>query len=408
MSALLDTKVPSSGSVADMGAKLAFSKKLQAVTNRIHSTNNIDEIILDVSKAIWQLFESDRMAVYITSEDGSSIISKVKTGLNSFKDIKLPISESSLAGFAALNKRHMNIKDVYDDGEVKQYSPNLTFLKAVDQRTGYRSKQMLIAPILGGDTGTDLMGVIQLINNLAGQPFSSLHDEGVVELAKTLAIAFRVRQGMPGSVQSKFEYLVIDNVIAAGELDLATKAARRKNKNVEEILIDEFQVKIPAIGAALAKFFGVDYEPFKPDRIKPPDLLKNIKRDYAEGNHWVPVEDSKAGIVVMSTDPERVRNSRMVDNVFPRSKIVFKVTTERDFRLTLDHFFGADSGAGMGSESIGDLLGGLENEDDLDPGADDVSAAADNELGKLVNKIIVDAYHQGASDIHVEPMPGKG
>ncbi len=409
MSALLDTKVPSSGSVADMGAKLAFSKKLQAVTNRIHSTNNIDEIILDVSRDICQLFEADRMTVYITSEDGSSIVSKVKTGLNSFKDIKLPISESSLAGYSALNKRHMNIKDVYDDGELKQYSSNLTFLKAVDQRTGYRSKQMLIAPILGGDTGTDLMGVIQLINNLAGQPFSSLHDEGVMELSKTLAIAFRVRQQMPGSISSKFEYLVVDNIIAAGELELATKAARRKNKNVEDILVDEFQVKHPAIGAALAKFFGVEYEPFKQDRIKPPDLLKNIKRDYAEANHWLPLEDSKAGVVVMSTDPERVKSSRMVENVFPRSKVVFKVTTEKDFKLTLDHFFGAEM---MGSnESIGDLLSSLDEEEEggiAGGGADEVSAAADNELVKLVNKIIVDAYNQGASDIHVEPLPGKG
>src|SRR5260221_10438757 len=402
MSALLDTKVPSSGSVADMGAKLAFSKKLQAVTNRIHSTNNIDEIILDVSRDICQLFEADRMTVYITSEDGSSIVSKVKTGLNSFKDIKLPISESSLAGYSALNKRHMNIKDVYDDGELKQYSSNLTFLKAVDQRTGYRSKQMLIAPILGGDSGTELMGVIQLINNLAGQPFSSLHDEGVMELSKTLAIAFRVRQQMPGSVSSKFEYLVIDNVIAAGELALATTAARRKNKNVEDILVDEFQVKHPAIGAALAKFFGVDYEPFKPDRIKPPDLLKNIKRDYSEGNHWIPLEDSKAGVMGMSTDPERAKSSRMVDNVFPRSKIVYKVTTERDFRLTLDQFFGAEGMAGS-HESIGDLLSSLDGEEEggFGAGADEVSAAADNELVKLVNKIIVDAYNQGASDLHV-------
>ncbi len=408
MSAVLDTKVPPGGNVADMSVKLAFSKKLQAVTNRIHSTQNVDEIILDVSRDICQLFEADRMTVYITSEDGSSIVSKVKTGLNSFKDIKLPISESSLAGFAALNKRHMNIKDVYDDAELRQYSPNLTFLKAVDQRTGYRSKQMLIAPILGGDSGTDLMGVLQLINNLAGQPFSALHDEGVMELSKTLAIAFRVRQQMPGTISSKFEYLVIDNVIAAGELDLATKAARRKNKNIEDILVEEFQVKQPAIGAALAKFFGVEYEPFKPDRIKPPDLLKNIKRDYAEGNHWVPLEDSKGGVVVMSTDPERVRNSRMVENVFPRSKVVYKVTTEKDFKLTLDQFFGADAGlASMGSESIGDLLGGLENDEEGEFAADDVSAAADNELVKLVNKIIVDAYQQGASDIHVEPLPGK-
>ena len=407
MSAVLEPKVQSTANVADMSVKLAFSKKIQAVTNRIHSTSNIDEIILDVSRDICQLFEADRMTVYITSEDGGSIVSKVKTGLNSFKDIKLPISESSLAGFCALNRRHMNIRDVYDDSELKQYSPNLTFLKAVDQRTGYRSKQMLIAPILGGESGTELMGVIQLINNLAGQPFSSLHDEGVVELAKTLAIAFKVRQQMPGSIQSKFEYLVIDNVIAAGELELATKAARRKNKNVEDILIEEFQVQLPAIGAALAKFFGVPYEPHKPDRIKPPDLLKNIKRDYAEANHWIPLEDTKGGVVVMSTDPERVRSSRMVDNVFPRSKINYCVTTEKDFKSTLDLFFGADSGAG-GGESIGDLLSGLDEDEEGAVSADDVSAAADNELVKLVNKIIVDAYNQGVSDIHVEPLPGKG
>jgi type II secretory ATPase GspE/PulE/Tfp pilus assembly ATPase PilB-like protein len=41
------------------------------------------------------------------------------------------------------------------------------------------------------------------------------------------------------------------------------------------------------------------------------------------------------------------------------------------------------------------------NEDSLE------SAAADNELVKFVNKVIIDAYHQKVSDIHIEPMPGK-
>jgi type II secretory ATPase GspE/PulE/Tfp pilus assembly ATPase PilB-like protein len=408
MSAVLEAKTQAQAQAADMGVKVAFYKKLQGVTNRIHSTNNIDEIILEVSKDICGVFEADRLTIYSTSEDGSSIISKVKTGLNSFKDIKLPISESSLAGYCALHKRHMNIRDVYDDNELKQFSPNLAFLKAVDQRTGYRSKQMLIAPILGGESGQDLMGVLQLINNLAGAPFSGLHDEGVVEISKTLAIAFRVRQQMPGQIQSKFEYLVVDNVIAAAELELATRTARRKGKNVEDILIDEFQVKSEALGAALAKFFGVEYEAFKPDRIKPPELLKNIKRDYAEANHWIPVDEGPKGITIMSTDPERVRSSRMVDNVFPRAKFIYRVTTERDFVSTLNHFFGAESAGG--GESINDMLSGLEGDEEVmgEGGADDVSAAADNELVKLVNKIIIDAYNQGASDIHVEPLPGKG
>ena len=35
------------------------------------------------------------------------------------------------------------------------------------------------------------------------------------------------------------------------------------------------------------------------------------------------------------------------------------------------------------------------------------SAAADNELVKFVNKVIVDAYNQKVSDIHIEPLPGK-
>ncbi len=400
MSALPEQR-PGPANVADMTTKLAFSKKLQAVTNRIHSTQNVDEIMLDVTRDICQLFDADRLTIYTVSEDGQSIVSKVKSGLNSFKDIKLPLSESSIAGCCALNKRFMSIKDVYDDAELKSYSPNLSFLKAVDQRTGYRTKQMIVAPIVAAE-GNDLLGVIQVINHLSGTPFPGLHEEGLVELSKTLAIAFRVRQQIPGQIKSKYEYLIIDNVISEGELELATRTARRKNKSVEDILIDEFQVKLPALGQALGKYFATEYEPFKKDRIKPVDLLRNIKRDYAEGNQWLPIEDTKEGLIIVSPDPERVRSSRMVENVFPKAKIKYKVCTQRDFVSSLGQFF-TDDGSDI------DISGILDDADEggMDNMADEASAAADNELVKLVNKIIIDAYNQGASDIHIEPMLGK-
>jgi type II secretory ATPase GspE/PulE/Tfp pilus assembly ATPase PilB-like protein len=99
----------------------------------------------------------------------------------------------------------------------------------------------------------------------------------------------------------------------------------------------------------------------------------------------------------------------MVENVFPRAKFVFKVTTQRDFQLTLTQYFGGPTEMGGSNESIGDLLSSMDDEEEAGSiASDDVSAAADNELVKLVNKIIVDAYNQGASDIHVEPLPGKG
>src|SRR3954468_10693177 len=75
-----------------------FFRQLQVVTTRIHETENIDQIILDTSQDICRLFNADRLTVYAVSEDRASIVSKVKTGLNTAKDLKLPISAQSIAG----------------------------------------------------------------------------------------------------------------------------------------------------------------------------------------------------------------------------------------------------------------------------------------------------------------------
>ena len=125
MSTVLQSKPVSQDNLAE---KLGFQQKLQAVTNKIHATKNIDEIILELSQELCNLFNADRLTIYLTSEDKGSIVSKVKTGLNSFKDIKLPINEQSVAGFVASSKRTINIRDVYDDAELKSYSPQLNFL----------------------------------------------------------------------------------------------------------------------------------------------------------------------------------------------------------------------------------------------------------------------------------------
>src|SRR5438874_9179891 len=282
MSAVLS----SAAAQTDVAARLAIQKQLQPVTNKIHATNSIDEIMLEVSDDVCALFHADRLTSYSVSEDRQAIVSKVKTGLNSFKDLKLPIAEHSIAGYVALAKKTINIKDCYDDGELRSINPNLRFLQEVDKRTGYRTKQQLVAPIMEAASG-ELIGVIQIINNKAGVPFGALAEEGVAELSQTLAIAFKQRQ-KPQIVKTKYDYLIADAVLSAGEFELASRQARKKAVDVEQVLAEEFQVKIPAIGGALSKFFGVPYEPFRQGRVKPMDLLKNLKREYVEGNQWLP------------------------------------------------------------------------------------------------------------------------
>lgn len=391
---------------SDISNKLDFSKNLHVVTNKIHATNNIDEIILEVSKDICSLFNVDRLTVYSVSEDKSCIISKVKTGLNSFKDLKLPIANQSIAGFIALSKKVANIKDVYDERELRELSPQLHFQKEVDKRTGYRTKQMLVAPILDA-SDDELLGVVQLLNSKTNEPFSQTAVDGVNELCQTLAIAFKQRQNTQRTVKSKYDYLVKDAVMSSAELDLATRSARRKGVGLEDVLIDEFQVKLSSLGKALASFFGVEYEPFKTERIKPSDLLKNLKRDYVANNHWVPIDDTKEGLVILTPDPEKIKSSRIVNNIFSKHKIIYKVCPAREFQATLDLFYGSSGIAEVESGNIDDMLLSLEDEEALPGVAEEVSAAADNELVKLVNKIIIDAYKMGVSDIHIEPYPGK-
>jgi len=387
----------------DVNSRLAFQKSLQTVTNKIHATSNIDEIMLEVSADICTLFNADRLTIYTLGEDKNTIISKVKTGLNSFKDLKLPLAEHSIAGYVGLSKEMLNLRDVYDESELHSHNPNLRFLQEVDKRTGYRTKQMLVAPVVDGTNG-ELIGVVQIINNKAGLPFGPMTEEGVSELTQTLAIAFRQRQ-KPQVLKTKYDFLVSDAVISAAEFELAARSARKKAIDVESVLSEEFQVKLPSIGAALAKFFAVPYEPLKTDRIKPMDLLKNLKREYVESNQWVPIEDGKEGLIVLCLDPERVKSSRIVQNVFPKAKLIYRVTTQKEFRETLNLFYGAEE---IDTGDIGDMLSSLDDDESMEvEGGDDVSAAADNELVKLVNKIIIDAYNQGASDIHIEPYPGK-
>lgn len=384
-----------------------FFRQLQHVTTRIHETENVDQIMLEVSQDICKLLNADRLTLYAVNDDRTAIISKIKTGLNTSRDLKLPISAQSIAGYVAFSKQPVNIADVYDDDALKRVHPTLSFLKEVDKRSGYRTKQMLVVPILDGEA---LHGVLQVINNKSDQPFGELEVEGAAQLCKTLATAIRQRmqKAEEGSRRkaTKYDGLVADGVLTADELQQCIQRAREEAKPVEHMLMAQYQIRPAQIGPSLAKFFGVPYEAFNSGRIRSEMLHGPLKRDFLVEQGWIPLEESPEGLVVMCVDPEAVRGSRIVPQVFPRqSKFAYKVTTQTEFEETLSQLYGAGAEGGTIDELLADLSAPIDDE-----GGDDSSlesAAADNELVKFVNKVIVDAYNLKASDIHIEPLPGK-
>jgi hypothetical protein len=222
------------------------------------------------------------------------------------------------------------IRDVYDDAELALHAPALRFSREVDLRSGKRTRQMLVAPLLDSH-GNTLLGVLQLANIRSGRFFRSVAADGLKELCAALAFTLRQRLKPPPALRSKYDFLMVDEVLSAPEFERASRTANARGGDIEQVLVDECHVRLSALGAALAKFYGVAYEPFRVDRIKPSDLLKNLKREFVEYNGWLLIEHEQDALVILALDPDKVKHSRIVNNLFPKARVEFRVTTSVEF-----------------------------------------------------------------------------
>ena len=73
MSTVFESKPQTGHNLAEVTSRLEFQKRLQAVTNKIHATSNIDEIMLELSQEICSLFDAERLTIYVVSEDKCSL-----------------------------------------------------------------------------------------------------------------------------------------------------------------------------------------------------------------------------------------------------------------------------------------------------------------------------------------------
>lgn len=368
--------------------RLSFLKSLQDITNKIHATDNVQQIMLDLSDAIRDQFKAEHLTLYAVTESKLEIQTTVKTGLKSFKDFSLPIAGSSIAGYVALTKKLVNIRNVYDSQELAQYTPKLEFRSKVDSRTGYRTKQMLTGPIVNANTG-EILGVLQLINTREGDHFSAIMEDGMRLVCETLAVAFEKRLKPAPVVRSKYDHLVIQGVLSAPELALATSASRRKGSDLESVLVDEFQVSLKNIGEALTKFYGLPYEAYRADRPIPL-RTKTFPRAFVDHHEWLIIESSDERLHVLCTDPEELIEHNIVANFFPNAAVRYSVTTRRDFHQTAADFYH-------------EYDNGLSN--DADYGEDfslGVATVAERQLLKRVHKTVSEAFHEKATDIHLK------
>jgi len=394
----------------ELQQRVAHAEQVKRIVNQIHAAKDLDQILLDLNKEILGVFDAEGLTLYAVDTDKKEIYSKVPL-IDSIEELRVPISELSLAGFTAKYLRPINIGDAYNRSELAAINPVLSHDSSWDKKSGFRTKQVLTYPIVADNKY--LMGVIQLLNKKSGGRFTKKDEESAAEIAKALGIAFNnLRKLAKKSTVTKFDSLVANNRITQTELEAAIAEARKSGTDVESLLIDKYKIHKEEIGKSLSQFYKCPHIEYSERTLIDPDLLKTLNVDYLKKNHWVPLKRDRTAIEILTDDPNDLDKVQDIKRIFPGQTIRFAVGLRRDIQQFLRAATGGpDPTAAKLAGNISDILGELVSESQAEAEAEMGAAGGvdenDSAIVRLANQIIFDAYKMGVSDIHIEPYGEK-
>lgn len=393
--------IPANGEidVQHLKSEVQYRTKLQEISNAIHAASAIDEILIDLKDKIIDLVGAERITIYYVDGVKRELVSRFKSG-NEVSEIRVPISDKSIAGYTASHQKMLNIADVYDKNALNAVDPELNFDSSWDKKTGFRTRQVLVAPII---FKSFILGVIQLINSRAGVPFSEKDEANVTDLANIIGIALYKQKKLATSRKGKFDYLLENHILTQKELARAVATARNKKIPIEQVLVDELKISTKDIGEALSRYYDLPLIRYNEIMPIPGELISGIKVNFMRNNVWVPIRSENGDVLIAIDHPEDITKVDEIRALFPRKKVKLAYATKQDIDKIIN-LFTTDQ---KQMSSIDDILSQLKGEEaDIDEETSAVSEES-SAVVQLVNKMILDAYARGASDIHVEPAPGK-
>ncbi len=223
-------------------------------------------------------------------------------------------------------------------------------------------------------------------------------------LSASSALQCAARSGRTRS-SGRYDQLVLQGFLRQEELTLAMSEASRKRLDVATLLMDRYRIPKPAIGAALAEYYGCQFLAYDERTMVEPELLKNLSFDYLRMNHWVPLRRQESKVEVLIDDPHNPDKLLDVRRAFPGQTLEYRVGLRADIERVLSAVCGRDL-----DDPITDILGELVSEAQLEEQQNATIAAItenDSAIVRLANQIIAEAYRRGASDIHIEPYADR-
>jgi type II secretory ATPase GspE/PulE/Tfp pilus assembly ATPase PilB-like protein len=383
--------------VEHLKQSLKFQTRLNQLIQKIHESESFSGIMPQIEPVLLELMNAERITVYRRNRHSQEIISQYKSGDESL-EIRVPLSNTSIAGYVALSQKPLRIRDVYDEAELRSIHPELQFDSSFDKQSGFRSRSMMVIPIKHKNV---LLGVMQVLNRRGGGEFRDAEMAKAMKFAMLLGQKFRYELG---GAKTPYEYLVQTGRITQHELDEFERRAPTENTTVTQLLINEANLSPFEVGTSLERYYQVPYTPYDPEIDIPLDIVKNVNEAYLRKHLWVPIAANEDEVVILIDDPTDSHRIMEIQNIVRAHNFSFKLGLPEDIL----RYLGQDAGTASAVD-LHELVGRLQDERLEEEELDVVESVDENEATviQLVNSLILDAYRAGASDIHIEPSKGK-
>jgi HD-GYP domain-containing protein (c-di-GMP phosphodiesterase class II) len=220
--------------------------ELNKIGVALSAERDIDKLLEMILRKTREITGADAGSLYLVErgkpEEGTTDRLRFKPPQNDsvpvseFQERTIPLDETSIAGYVALTGSPVNVPDAYYPPKGSPY----TISRSFDEKSGYRSKSMLVVPMRDHDEV--VIGVIQLINKKRNRlavlkPASLVEDEVITftsedeklasSLASQAAVAFE-NADLIDRIQRLFEEFIHAAVAAVEQRDPPTSNHSRR------------------------------------------------------------------------------------------------------------------------------------------------------------------------------------
>jgi type II secretory ATPase GspE/PulE/Tfp pilus assembly ATPase PilB-like protein len=367
------------------------SPLLQLLQAQLREFPNLMAAYEKIEPLILQAFDASRMSLFQKRAQQQDLVARFKTGKET-KEIKVPISPASIAGYVAMSQQPLIINDPYDDVQLSNIHQRLRFDKKFDRASQFKTDNILCIPVMNAGV---MMGVMQVINK-KDDSFDHSDLEMGMQIASMLGDKFRYELG---GTKSPFDYLVLRGLVTDEVIQSVVKLGDVKQMVAK--LTTEYRIDEKDIGSAVSVHYQVPFIDYLPDIYHMYQSNSRLNLSYLKRNFVAVIADNHENAVVLMSEPNNAALLMEIESALGIDKYEIAVGLPTHILKYLGETVG-----GSGPGDMDDILDEIGTSgDDIEDQSDDLAEDAPAVV-RLVSRILQDAKRLNASDIHIDPEKG--